>query len=579
MIKKLSSCIGRYKKETILSPVMVAIEVVLEVLIPMLMALMIDNGISQGDTQSLVIIGIALVAAAMLALLFGALSGKYAAKASTGFAKNLRQKLFYNIQSFSFSNIDRFSTSGLVTRMTTDVTNVQNAFQMIIRICVRAPLMLVFSLIMSFGINARLSLIFLAVLPILAVGLYLIIRKANPIFQKVFKLYDKLNNVVQENIRGIRVVKSYVREDREIDKFEEVSGEVHDKFLKAEKLLALNGPLMQFCMYGCSLLFSWFGARMIISDTLTTGQLSSLLTYAIQILMSLMMISMILVMVTMARASAERIVQVLDETSDITNGENPAMEITDGSVVFEHVNFSYKKNSKRMCLENINLNIPSGSTVGVIGGTGSGKTSLVQLIARLYDTTSGRVKVGGKDVKEYDLQTLRDTVAMVLQKNVLFSGTIAENLRWGDKNATQEELEHACKLACADEFIQTFPNGYETMIEQGGSNVSGGQKQRLCIARALLKKPKILILDDSTSAVDMKTDALIRKAFREEIPDTTKIIIAQRIASVQDADQIIVMDDGSISGVGTHEQLLQNNDIYKEVYESQQKGGNENDAA
>lgn len=578
-MKTLASCIGQYKKDTVLAPVMVALEVVMEVLIPLLMANMIDAGITGGNMSVIARTGIALVVSAMLAMLFGTLSGRHAAKASAGFARNIRQKVFNKIQDFSFSNIDHFSTSGLVTRLTTDVTNLQNAFQMVIRICVRAPLMMIFSLFMAFSIHAQLSLVFTVVIVILAVGLTLIITKAHPVFTRVFALYDKLNGVVQENVRGIRVVKSYVREDTEIEKFENASGQVYTQFVKAEKLLAFNSPLMQFCMYSCSLLLSWFGASLIVGGSLTTGMLTSLLTYSIQILMSLMLISMALVMVTMAKASADRIVQVLNETSDITNGPEPVKEIPEGTITFENVDFSYKSDPHNPCLQGISLTIPAGSTVGIIGGTGSGKSSLVQLIPRLYDATTGSVKVGGIDVRDYDLDTLRKGVAMVLQKNVLFSGSIADNLRWGDKNATDEELRTACRQAAADEFIDTFPEGYDTIIEQGGNNVSGGQKQRLCIARALLKQPRILILDDSTSAVDTKTDAKIRKAFREDIPNTTKIIIAQRISSVEGADHIIVMDDGKINGMGTHEELLQNNTIYQEVYNSQQKGGAGHDAA
>lgn len=576
MIKRLSKCIREYKKEAILSPVIVSLEVVMDVVIPFLLAYLIDNGVEKGDINYIVKLGAVLVVLALSSLVFGVLAGKLAAKASAGFARNLRHDMYYNIQNFSFSNIDKFSTSSIITRLTTDVTNVQNAFQMIIRIAVRAPLMLIFSLIASCLINVKASMAFLVAVPILGVGLFAIIVNAHPIFERVFKTYDKLNNVVQENLRGIRVVKSYVREEYEKEKFNKVSQSIFEDFSKAEKLLAFNSPLMQFSMYLVLLLISWISAKLIVATEMTTGELMSLISYAMQILMNLMMLSMIFVMVTISRASAERIVEILDEKSDLTNGKNPKFEIKDGSVSFRNVDFSYTKNKKKPCLSNINIDIKSGETIGIIGGTGSGKSSFVQLIPRLYDVTSGHVLVGGTDVKKYDLDTLRNNVAMVLQKNVLFSGTIKENLRWGNKEATDEEIIHACKLAQADEFINDFPDGYDTYIEQGGTNVSGGQKQRLCIARALLKKPKILILDDSTSAVDTKTDALIRKAFKEEIPDTTKFIIAQRIASVQDADKIIVMDEGNIVAFGTHNELLKN-EIYLELYNSQTKGGNQDE--
>lgn len=548
----------------------------MEVVIPLLMAMLIDKGIDAGNMNYILKIGIALAISCVISLVFGALSGKFAASASAGFAKNLRKDMFYNVQNFSFSNIDKFSASSIVTRLTTDITNVQNAYQMIVRIAVRGPIMIIFSLIMAFGINHKLSLVFLLAIPVLGGGLYFIMTHAHPIFERVFKIYDKLNNVVQENLRGIRVVKSFVREDFEEKKFKNVSEDIYDDFVKAEKLLAFNAPLMQFAAYGCMLFISWFGAKLIVASTMTTGELTSLIAYTMQILMNLMMLSMVFVMITMARASSERIVEILDEKSDLTNPENPVYEIKNGDISFRNVNFGYSK-KRKLCLKNINLDIKSGETVGIIGGTGSSKSSLVQLIPRLYDTTDGEVIVGDRNVKEYDIESLRDEVAMVLQKNVLFSGTIKENLRWGNDHATDEEIERVCKLAQADEFIQTFPDKYDTYIEQGGSNVSGGQKQRLCIARALLKKPKILILDDSTSAVDTKTDASIRRAFREEIPNTTKIIIAQRISSVEDADKIIVMDNGEINGIGTHEELLKNNEIYSEVYNSQVKGGGDDE--
>lgn len=581
MIKKLALRIRQYKKDTILTPVYVMFEAILDVIIPALMANLIDFGIDgndgAGDMKYIIICGIVIIVFCMVALIFGALSGRSASIASAGFAKNLRQDMFYNIQNYSFSNIDKFSTSSIITRLTTDVTNVQNAFQMIIRIAVRAPSMLIFALIMAFSIQPRLALIYLAVIPFLAVGLYVIIRYAHPVFQRVFKTYDKLNNVVQENLRGIRVVKSFVREDHEEKKFNTVSEDIYRDFSKAEKTMAFNSPLMQASMYTCLLLVSWVGAKLIVTSgetAMTCGQLMSLITYASQILMNLMMMSMILVMVTISRASAERIVEILDEKSDITDGAAQINEVKDGSICFDNVSFAYSSKSEKLCLDNVNLNIKPGQTVGIVGGTGSSKSTLVQLIPRLYDVSDGNLYVGGVNVKDYNLDALRNEVAMVLQKNVLFSGTIKENLRWGNEHADDAELERVCKLACADGFIKEFPDGYDTYIEQGGANVSGGQKQRLCIARALLKKPKILILDDSTSAVDTATDAMIRKAFREEIPGTTKIIIAQRISSVEDADMIIVMDDGKINGVGTHDRLLETNDIYREVYNSQVKGGN-----
>ena len=573
MIKHLIKSVREYKRDSFLAPIFVTLEVIIEVIIPYLMAELIDKGIDSGNMSFILKMGIALVISCVISLSFGALSGKYAANASAGFAKNLRKDMFYNVQKFSFANIDKFSTSSIVTRLTTDITNVQNAYQMIIRIAVRSPLMLLFSLIMAFGINHKLSIIFLVAIPVLGVGLYIIMSHAHPIFERVFKIYDKLNNVVQENLRGIRVVKSFVREDYEEKKFKNVSGDIYNDFVKAEKLLSFNAPLMQFSAYGCILLISWFGANLIVGKSMTTGELTSLIAYAMQILMSLMMLSMVFVMIIMARASAERISEILSEESDLNNPENPVTEIKNGDISFKNVNFGYSKKRKKLCLKNINLEIKSGETVGIIGGTGSSKSSLVQLIPRLYDTIDGDVLVGGRNVKEYDLEALRGEVALVLQKHVLFSGTIKENLRWGDENASDEDIERVCRLAQADEFIQTFPQKYNTYIEQGGSNVSGGQKQRLCIARALLKKPKILILDDSTSAVDTTTDSSIRRAFKEEIPNTTKIIIAQRISSVEDADKIIVMENGEINGIGTHDELLKNNAIYQEVYNSQVKGG------
>lgn len=573
MIKRLSQCIREYKKDAILSPLYVLVESLLDVAIPFVMAGLIDKGIEAGNMSMILRYGAILVGFALVALTFGALSGRSCARATAGFARNLRHDMFHHLQVYSFSNIDKFSSAGLVTRLTTDVSNVQNAFMMIIRTLIRCPAMLIFAMVMSFRINHDISLIFLAVIPILGVGLYLIIKHVHPVFERVFKTYDRLNGVVQENLSGIRVVKNFVREDHEIEKFDTISGTIYKDFSLAERILALNSPLMQGCVYACMILVSWLGAKQIVIGNMSTGNLMSFFTYIMQILSSLMMLSMVFVMITMSRASAERIVEVLDEESDITNCDNPVYEVKDGSVEFTDVSFSYAKRPDKTVLDDIDLIIPSGQTVGIIGGTGSSKSSLVQLIPRLYDVTGGCVKVGGVDVRNYDLQTLRHNVAMVLQKNTLFSGTIKENLRWGNPDATDEELVHACRLAQADDFISTFPDGYDTYIEQGGTNVSGGQKQRLCIARAILRKPKILILDDSTSAVDTRTDALIRQAFREEIPNTTKIIIAQRISSVMDADQIVVMDNGRINACGTHEELLANNEIYREVYESQQKGG------
>lgn len=574
MIKKLAKSIREYKKESILTPIFVSLEVVMEVIIPLLMANLIDKGMYDGNMNEVLKIGLELVGAAMLSLIFGVLSGSVAAKASAGFAKNLRKDLYYKVQDFSFSNIDKFSTASIITRLTTDVTYVQMAFQMIIRIAVRTPLMLVFSLIMAFGINKELSLIFLILIPIVGGVLGLISTKVYPIFDRVFKKYDNLNEIVEENVSSIRVVKSYVLEEKEKEKFEKTSNEIYKDFTKAEKIMALNSPVMQFAIYSALILISWFGAKIIVNShmtALTTGELTSLLTYSIQILSSLMMLTMILVMCTMSKASAQRIVEILDEKPDLKNKKNPIEEVKNGDIEFKNVGFSYVGQKNKEVLKNINLKIKSGETVGIIGGTGDGKSSLINLIPRLYDVSEGKVLVGGVNVKDYDLKALRDQVANVLQKNVLFSGTIKENIRWGDENASDEEVERVCKLAQADEFIQRFDKKYDTYIEQWGTNVSGGQKQRLCIARALLKKPKILILDDSTSAVDTKTDSLIRKAFREEIPNTTKIIIAQRISSVQDADKIVVMDNGKIDAIGTHEELLKSNKIYREVYESQTK--------
>ena len=577
MIKQLSKCVREYKKASLLAPFFVSLEVVMEVVIPYYMGKLLDNGINAGDMNYIIKIGSMLAVFCVMSMIFGVLAGKYAAFASVGFAKNLRHDMFHNVQSFSFSNIDSFSVSGLVTRVTTDVTNLQNAYQMIIRIAVRAPLMLIFSLAMTIKVNARLSMIFLAVVPLLGLGLGLIVKNAHPIFTKVFKIYDKLNRVVSENLSGIRVVKSFVREEKEKEKFNSVSEMIYALFVKAEKLLALNGPFMQLSAYTVMILISWFGAKMIVGangqGTMTTGDLVTLLTYSMQILMTLMMLSMIFVMTIMSKASAERICEVLSQSSDLTNGENPVTEVKDGSVAFDGVSFSYAKDENKLCLKDVNLKIHSGETIGIIGSTGSSKSTFVQLIPRLYDVTKGSVKVGGVDVRDYDLDALRNNVAMVLQKNVLFSGTIKENLRWGNENATDEEIEEACRLSQADGFIRQFPDGYDTYIEEGGTNVSGGQKQRLCIARALLKKPKILILDDSTSAVDTKTDAMIRKAFAEYIPETTKIIIAQRISSIEHADKIIVLDGGKVEAFGTHEELLDHDKIYSEVYYSQIKGG------
>lgn len=579
MIKTLMKSIREYKKPTVLTPLFVMLEVVMEVLIPLMMAKLIDFGIDTGDMDYIIRMGIALLVSALMSLAFGAIAGRTAAVASNGFAKNLRHDMYYNIQDFSFSNIDKFSSSGLVTRLTTDVTNVQQSYQMLTRMAIRAPFTVIFSLVFAFGIDWKLSLIFCAGVPLLITGVVIIMRKVRPLFSKVFKTYDKLNGVVQENLRGVRVVKAYVREEHEKEKFFGISGKIYDIFVKAEKTVAFMMPLMQFCMYACVLLISWFGARAIIASGnnseigLSTGELMSLISYTMQILGSLVMVSMIFVMLTLSRASAERITEVLNEKSELSSPANAEKEIADGSIEFKNVDFTYSQNAGKLCLDNINIKINSGETVGILGGTGSSKTTFVSLIPRLYDVNGGQVLVGGRDVREYDLNKLRDAVSVVLQKNVLFSGTVKENLRWGDENATDEMIKNACVASCADEFVSALPQGYDTFIEQGGSNVSGGQKQRLCIARDLLKKPKILILDDSTSAVDTKTDAQIRGALRNEMPDTTKLIIAQRVASVMDADKIIILDDGKIADCGTHEELLARCDIYKEVYTSQIKEG------
>ena len=576
MVKTLASYVREFKKVSFLTPVCMIGEVIMEMLIPMMMASIIDDGVNKGDMEHIYRVGILMIAAAAFGLLAGVLGGVFGARASTGFARNLRKDMFYKIQDYSFENIDKFSTSSLVTRMTTDVMNVQLAFMMLIRLAIRSPLMLIFSFTMAFIMGGKMALIFLVVIPILGIGLFAVIHKVGPLFKRVFRKYDALNNSIQENVKGMRVVKSFVREEYEKEKFHHAAEEVCQDFTRAEKILAFNNPLMQFCLYVVMIFVLSFGSYTIITSgglDLDVGQFSALLVYSFQILNSLMMFSMVFVMVTMAAESAQRIVEVLKEDSTLASPADPVEEVADGSIDFDHVSFKYSLQAEKMALADIDLHIRSGETIGIIGGTGSSKSSLIQLISRLYDATEGVVKVGGKDVREYDLEALRNQVAVVLQKNILFSGTIKENLRWGNQNATDEELKEACRLAQADEFIMQFPDQYDTHIEQGGSNVSGGQKQRLCIARALLKKPKILILDDSTSAVDTKTDAQIRKALREYIPETTKIIIAQRISSVQDADRILVMDGGTICNIGTHEELLKTSEIYREVYTSQNKGG------
>lgn len=577
MLSTLLKEVKEYKRASFITPVFMILEVLMEMIIPYLMASIIDKGVNAGDIGHIYKVGAVMVVAAAFGLFAGIGGGRFGAKASAGFAKNLREAMFNNIQTFSFANIDKYSTAGLVTRLTTDVTNIQNAYQMILRMFVRSPISLICAMFMAFTINARIASIYLVAVIVLGILLTFIMLHATKYFQQVFPKYDELNASVQENVSAIRVVKAYVREEQETEKFHKASLNIYKLFVKAECNIVYNMPLMQFTVYSCILLISWVGAKMIVASTLTTGELMSLLTYCMNILMSLMMMSMVFVMVSMSTASAERVAEVLNETSDLENPEHPVMDVPDGRIVFEHVDFAYRKDSEENVLKDINLDIKSGETIGIIGGTGSAKTSMVNLISRLYDVTGGKITVGGIDVRDYDMEVLRNKVAVVLQNNVLFSGTIYENLRWGDKEATDAECEEACRLACADEFIQRFPDGYQTYIEQGGNNVSGGQKQRLCIARALLKKPKILILDDSTSAVDTTTDAKIRKAFREEIPDTTKLIIAQRISSVQDADRIIVMEEGCINGFDTHENLLKTNAIYREVYESQTKGGGDFD--
>ena len=577
MIKTLISQVGEYKKVSLLTPLFTALEVLMEILIPFITASIIDKGIEAGDMRQVCFYGAIMLILAFLSLTFGVLAGRYAAAASAGFACNLREGMYKNIQTFSFSNIDKFSTAGLVTRMTTDVTNLQMAYQMCLRIAVRSPLMLVCSMAMCFFINVRLSAIFLVAMVVLGCGLFFIMSRTTRVFREVFRKYDELNASVQENVTAIRVVKAFVREIYENEKFRKAADRLYKLFVKAEGTLAFNSPLMMLVVYGCIISLSWFGAHFVVAGSLTTGELTSMFSYIMSVLMSLMMLSMIFVMLTMSMASGERIAEVLNEKADLANPVQPVMEIEDGSIDFNHVGFSYKHGSGEETLHDIDLHIKSGETIGIIGGTGCGKSSLVSLISRLYDVTSGSVYVGGKDVRSYDMETLRNLVAVVLQKNVLFSGTILDNLRWGKEDATEEECIEVCRQACADEFIERFPDRYNTWIEQGGNNVSGGQKQRLCIARALLKKPKVLILDDSTSAVDTATDARIREAFAKKIPGTTKLIIAQRISSVQDADRIVVLDDGRIGGIGTHRELLENNKIYKEIYEAQSKGGGDFD--
>lgn len=577
MLKTLGAQIKEFKKDSLITPVFMILEVIMEMIIPLMMASIIDNGVETGDMGHIYRMGGLMIVAAIAGLLFGIMGGKYGARASTGFARNLRKAMFENIQTFSFANIDKYSTSGLVTRLTTDVTNIQNAYQMILRMCMRAPISLIIAMVMSFLISPRLAGIYLIVVMILGVILAVIVTNATRHFSQVFPRYDDLNESVEENVSAIRVVKAYVREDYENQKFKKASGNLYNLFCKAENIVAWNSPVMNLAMYSCILLISWMGAKMIVGGSLSTGQLMSLMTYCMNILMNLMMVSMIFVMITMSLASARRIAEVLNERTLLSNPENPVYEVADGSIEFKDVSFKYHADAKEPVLKGITLKIASGETIGILGGTGSAKSSLVNLISRLYDVTAGSLFVGGRNVKEYDLETLRSEVAVVLQNNVLFSGTILENLRWGKKDASPEECRRACELACADEFIRKLPGGYETRIEQGGTNVSGGQRQRLCIARALLRQPKVLILDDSTSAVDTATDAKIRKAFRESIPGITKLIIAQRISSIQDADKIIVMDEGKVTGFGTHEELLENNEIYREVYESQTSGSGDFD--
>ncbi len=577
MIQRLLKEVRGYKKASILAPLFMVGEVIMELMLPFLMSFIIDYGVNQGDMSQVFKYGSLMLVCAFISLFCGAQSGNYAAYASSGFVKNLRQAMFENIQRFSFANIDKYSTSGLVTRMMTDATNVQNAYQMVLRMCVRAPLMLIVAMCMTFYINAELALIFLVAMIFLAIVLGFITLKSYPMFNRTFRKYDDLNASVQENVTNIRVVKAYVKEEAEISKFRKAAGNLKAMFMKAENILVFNSPVMQLTMYGCILALSWLGAQMIVGSSLTTGELMSMFTYTMNILMSLMMLSMIFVMLSMSLASARRIHEILKEKPSIVNPEHPVMEVADGSIEFDHVSFGYYQGEDKYVLSDINLSIRPGETIGILGPTGSSKSTLMNLIPRLYDVSEGTVRVGGVDVRDYDLDTLRNSVAMVLQKNVLFSGTIKDNLRWGNEQATDEEMLEACKLACADEFIQGFPKKYDTYIEQGGTNVSGGQKQRLCIARALLKKPKVLILDDSTSAVDTRTDSQIRKAFREDIPDTTKIIISQRISSIEDADRIIVLDEGRINGIGTHQQLLASNAMYQEVYETQKKGGDDDE--